>query len=161
MVFRFLKNTVLRIVVFMRGHVQAPESPQHAGRWSAPADAVFGVARIPRNERFKGSLRFLIAVLFPKRFGLSESWRRSLRREGGGRAQDGQQESHLSSASWVWANWSKSTPSCFLYSSGGMAAFSYLSLSICCSNSSFLASNCSLAGSFAAAAAEPMRSKGN
>src|ERR1022692_2911984 len=60
---------------------------------SPEADAVFGVARIPRNERFKGSLRFLIAVLFPKRFGLSESWRRSLRREGGGRAQDGQQES--------------------------------------------------------------------
>src|ERR1022692_3867114 len=50
---------------------------------SPEADAVFGVARIPRNERFKGSLRFLIAVLFPKRFGLSESWRRSLRREGG------------------------------------------------------------------------------
>src|ERR1039457_7551489 len=84
---------------------------------SPEADAVFGVARIPRNERFKGSLRFLIAVLFPKRFGLSESWRRSLRREGGGRAQDGQQESHLSSPSWVWANWSKSTPSCFLYRS--------------------------------------------
>src|ERR1022692_1926833 len=143
---------------------------------SPEADAVFGVARIPRNERFKGSLRFLIAVLFPKRFGLSESWRRSLRRESGGRAQDGQQESHLSSggraqdgqqeshlssASWVWANWSKSTPSCFLYSSGGMAAFSYLSLSICRSSSSFLTSNCSLAGSLAAAAAAPMRSKGN
>src|ERR1039458_5747267 len=126
---------------------------------SPEAEAVFGVARIPRNERSKASLRFLIAVLFPKRFGLSESWRRSLRREGGRRAQDGQQESHLSSASWVWANWSKSTPSCFLDSSGGMAAFSYLSLSICRSSSSFLTSNCSLAGSLAAAAAAPIDRK--
>src|ERR1039458_10463631 len=46
---------------------------------SPEADAVFGVARIPRNERFKGSLRFLIAVLFPKRSEEHTSELQSLR----------------------------------------------------------------------------------
>ena len=129
---------------------------------SAPADAIFGVARMRRHQRAKNIVRFDIAVLFPERFGLGESGTPQSA-PGGPAAAQRMASSSLTCRSppeCVPAP-ARARPSCFLYSSGGMAAFSYLSLSICCSNSSFLASSWSLAGSFAAVAVAPIRSRGN
>ena len=57
---------------------------------------------------------------------------------------------HFSSSCCTRASSTRAAVSWFLYSSSGMAAFSYFSLSIFCSSASFLASKSRLAGSAAA-----------
>src|SRR5439155_3039695 len=129
-----------------------------------PSNFVIGIFRFLRDQLLENVVGVLVAAGFPQRFCLLQRLRRrhQCKQQPGHR---GPQHlivpDHFSIASCTLASSSRSCVSCFLYSSVGMAAFSYFSLSMACSSSSFLASSSRFAGSRAIAAFAPNRTTEN